>query len=334
VAADPTRRRVLTAAALAALTAAGAAGCAPGRPWPWATPPQQAPDATVLQGAIAAEAALISRYHGVLAAVPGLAGTAAPMLSQHQAHLDELRQWLLIPAGARPSPAATTRARRAPVPAGRTAAIAYLRAAEHDQADLFVGSLATAMTPSLAQLLASTGACEATHAALLRSRRAAGVTVPVPGGGRASAAAITALQAALAAENAAIFGYGVAGAYLAGARQATATAYWNDHRAARDALAGLLRGYGKQPVAAADAYRLPFGVRTAAEAVSLAAFLEDGVTTAYLGVVAAGDAGLRAFGARAMQNPAIRATYWRGPGVAFPGIPAAALKPPQARHQR
>ena len=333
MAADPTRRRVLTASALAALTAAGTAGCAPGRAWPWATPPKPAPDVAVLRDAIAAEHAMISRYGAVLAAVPGLARTASPMLAQHQAHLAELRQWLLVPAGARPSPAATARVRRAPVPAGRAAAIAYLRAAEHDQAALFVGSLATAMTPSLAQLLASTGACEAAHEALLRAGPPAGVTVPVPGGGRAGAAAVTALQAALAAENAAIFGYGMAGAYLSGPRQATATAYWNDHRAARDALAGLLRAFGQQPVAADDAYRLPFRVRTAAQAVSLAAFLEDGVTTAYLGVVAAAEAALRAFGARAMQNPAIRATYWRGPGVAFPGIPAAALKPPQARHR-
>ncbi len=149
----------------------------------------------------------------------------------------------------------------------------------------------------------------------------------------ANAAGITALQAVLAAENAAIFGYGVAGAHLTGRRQATATAYWNDHRSARDTLAAMLRASGQQPVAADDAYRLPFGVHTATEAVSLAVFLEDGVTTAYLGLVAAGDAGLRAFGALAMQDSAVRAAFWRGASVAFPGIPAAALTPPKARRQ-
>jgi hypothetical protein len=148
--------------------------------------------------------------------------------------------------------------------------------------------------------------------------------------GSGAGAAAGALQAALAAENAAIFGYGVAGAYLAGPRQATATACWNDHRFARDTLEAMLRGRGVQPVAASDAYQLPFAVRTAAAAVSLAIFLEDGVTTAYLGLVAAGDAGLRTFGAQAMQQPAIRAASWRGSSVAFPGFPAAALNPPQA----
>lgn len=167
MAADPTRRRVLTASALAALTAAGSAGCAPGHPWPWARPPEQAPDVQVLRAAIAAEDGMISRYTAVISALPALTGTVAPLLREHQAHVARLRQQLLVPAGARPSPAA--RPHRPVVPAGQAAALGYLRAAERDQAALLVRSLATAMTPSLAQLLASIGAAEATHAALLRS---------------------------------------------------------------------------------------------------------------------------------------------------------------------
>ena len=147
----------------------------------------------------------------------------------------------------------------------------------------------------------------------------------------AKAEANAALQGALAAENAAIFGYGVAGAYLTGRQRATATAYWNEHRSARDTLASLLRARGQQPAAAADTYKLPFGVHTAAEAVSLAIFLENGVTAAYLGLVGAGDAGVRALGARAMQDAAIRAMAWRGSTVAFPGMTAAGLSPPRAR---
>jgi hypothetical protein len=157
------------------------------------------------------------------------------------------------------------------------------------------------------------------------------VTGPGPARRRGDAAADAALQGALAAENAAIFGYGVAGAYLAGRLRAAAAAYWNDHRSARDALAGLLRARGQQPAAAADAYKLPFGVHTAAGAVSLALFLEDGVTAAYLGLVAAGDAGLRTFGARAMQEAAVRATFWRGSAVPFPGMPPERPGPPRPR---
>ena len=98
-----------------------------------------------------------------------------------------------------------------------------------------------------------------------------------------------------------------------------------------DPVTALESGPHSQHTAAADAYKLPFGVHTAAEAVSLAIFLENGVTAAYLGLVGAGDAGLRAFGARAMQHAAVRAVSWRGSTVAFPGMPDAGLSPPRAR---
>ena len=144
--------------------------------------------------------------------------------------------------------------------------------------------------------------------------------------------ATTALQAALAAENAAVFGYGVAGAYLTGTRQATATTYWNDHRTAGDTLASLLRARGVQPAAADAAYKMPFAVRTAKQAASLAVDLEDGVTTGYLGLVADGDVTLRRMGALAMQACAVRAAYWRGSTVAFPGLPASPQSGSRSRH--
>lgn len=143
--------------------------------------------------------------------------------------------------------------------------------------------------------------------------------------------AIGALQAVLAAENAAIFGYGVAGAYLPGAQRAAATAFWNAHRSAGDTLSAMLRARGAEPGAADVAYKLPFPVRTVHDAISLAVYLEDRVTTAYLGLVAGGGTGLRGFGARAMQDSAVRASYWRGSSQAFPGFAAA---PPGATHVR
>ena len=140
-------------------------------------------------------------------------------------------------------------------------------------------------------------------------------------------AAVVALQGALAAENAAIFGYGVAGAYMSGAQQSTATAFWNAHRSAGDTLAGLLRARGAQPAAADASYKLPFTVRDRSQAVALAIYLEDGVTAAYLGVVGAtSQTGLREFGAEAMQASAVRATHWRGSAPAFPGLPGGAAK--------
>jgi hypothetical protein len=132
--------------------------------------------------------------------------------------------------------------------------------------------------------------------------------------------AITVLQAALEAENAAIYGYGVAGAYLAGSGQAAAIRGWNDHNEARDTLSAMITQLGTTPAAAAAFYALPFPVHDSRTARALAAYLEDGVTRAYLGVVAVDDTRLRTFGALAMQAPARRAAFWRGRTQPFPGL--------------
>ncbi len=132
--------------------------------------------------------------------------------------------------------------------------------------------------------------------------------------------AVSALQAALAAEHAAIYGYGVAGALLTGSRRAKAVQDWTAHQIARDTLSAMLRARRAQPVPAADAYAIPFPVHGAHAAAALAVALEDGVTTTYLGLVAQTDPALRTFGALAMQRSALRATSWRGTTVAFPGL--------------
>jgi hypothetical protein len=133
-------------------------------------------------------------------------------------------------------------------------------------------------------------------------------------------AAVTALQAALAAEHAAIYGYGVAGAHLGGNAQAGATRDWKAHLIARDALVTMITNLGATPVTSDVAYALPFRVHDPAAAAKLAALLEDRVARAYLGVVALDDAKLRMFGATAMQAPARRAAAWRGSTEAFPGM--------------
>jgi len=136
------------------------------------------------------------------------------------------------------------------------------------------------------------------------------------------ATAVVALQAALAAEQAAVYGYGVAGAHLSGASQATAQQYWTAHRKARDTLTAMITARGATPVAALAYYDLPFPVTSVASAEALAAHLEDGVTAAYLDLVAVSDASLRTFGALATQNAAGRAAHWRGSTIPFPGLPA------------
>lgn len=132
--------------------------------------------------------------------------------------------------------------------------------------------------------------------------------------------AVRALQAALAAEDAAIFGYGVAGAHLSGSRKSAAEQDWTGHNKARDSLTAMIAALGATPVAAQAFYRLPFAVHDASTATALAAYLEDGVTRAYLGLVAVSGRKWRTFGALAMQDSARRAAFWRGATQAFPGL--------------
>jgi hypothetical protein len=158
-----TRRGVLSAAVALPLAAAGCQGLRV-----LGTPPRPRPDVTVLRDAMAAETLLIGQYTAVLAAQPGLAGPLDPLLGQHRAHLDRLRARLVVPRGAAtpsPSPAA-----RVQVPAGTAAAQAFLQQAESGAALAALGRL-TAASPSLAQLLASIAASEASHAQLLGPSR-------------------------------------------------------------------------------------------------------------------------------------------------------------------
>ena len=131
---------------------------------------------------------------------------------------------------------------------------------------------------------------------------------------------VQAMQAALAAENAAIFGYAVAGAHLSGTRKTAAEQDWTGHNKARDTLTTMISGLGATPAAAQAYYRLPFAVHNATTATALAAYLEDGVTRAYLGLVAVTGEKWRTFGALAMQTSAQRAAFWRGTTQAFPGL--------------
>jgi hypothetical protein len=146
--------------------------------------------------------------------------------------------------------------------------------------------------------------------------------VPAPG-------TVRALQSALTAEHAAVYGYGVVGAYLTGGMQATATSDWVAHQLARDRLETLLRSFGAQPVAAAVGYELPMTVRNSSQAAALAIVLEERIATAYLGLVALSDTTIREFGALQVRASALRAAAWRGSTVAFPGLTAAALAAPR-----
>jgi hypothetical protein len=133
---------------------------------------------------------------------------------------------------------------------------------------------------------------------------------------------IAALQAALAAEQAASYGYGVAGAHLTGSAFRAASADNVLHERARDNLVKMITALGAIPHPAAVAHRLPTSVSTAGDAANLAADLELGVVSGYLSLAAVPDPALRRLAAKTMQAAAVRAARWGAPSRAFPGLAA------------
>ncbi|MFE3121125.1 ferritin-like domain-containing protein [Streptomyces niveus] len=132
--------------------------------------------------------------------------------------------------------------------------------------------------------------------------------------------ALDAAQAALAAEHAAVYGYGVVGGRVGDERRPEATNAYDAHRARRDILARTVRDLGGKPLAAAAAYALPFEVPDSAAAVRLATDIEDRVAGVYSDLVRAAEGPLRQDAAGALREAAVRAVRWRGSGVAFPGL--------------
>lgn len=119
------------------------------------------------------------------------------------------------------------------------------------------------------------------------------------------------LTAALAAEHAAIFGYGVVGAHLDDAGKAVARQAEAVHRARRDALIVRLVSQGATPPPARPAYVLPFPVKDKASAQRLAVALEERVAQAWASALAATAGGERKIALDALIDCAMRATRWR-----------------------
>ena len=139
-------------------------------------------------------------------------------------------------------------------------------------------------------------------------------------GARGPRGEVAALQAALAAEEAASYGYGVVGAHLSGQAFSLATSDCVIHERARDNLIAMLSSLGAPPQPAAVAYRLPMAVSTTAQAATLAVDLELSVVAGYLDLVAVGDRSRRRLAASRMQDAASRAARWGGQPEAFPGL--------------
>jgi hypothetical protein len=120
------------------------------------------------------------------------------------------------------------------------------------------------------------------------------------------------LAGALAAEEAAIYAYGLIGVHLGGQTGlADARAAEAAHRARRDVLVARLAELKASTAPAPAGYQLPFPVTGRAGALKLAVHVEDGVAQAWraaLPVTADGD---RATALAALTDAALRATRWR-----------------------
>lgn len=133
--------------------------------------------------------------------------------------------------------------------------------------------------------------------------------------------AVEGLQQVLAAEHAAVYGYGVVAAQTIGAQRRAALGALDGHRARRDRVRAMLSAANAIPVESAIAYRLPTPVRSAAAAARLAADTEREVALTLGALVEAGRSVEREFAATALQETAVRETYWRGNAPQLPGLP-------------
>ncbi len=129
------------------------------------------PDLATLRGAIMDEERLLARYAAVVRHHPRLRSRLEPLSADHRAHLGALRAQVSptprLPTSSPPTEVSTPSPRPTrPVPPTPAEALDDLARRERAAAGARVEPIG-AVPPFLAQLLASIGACEATHAALL-----------------------------------------------------------------------------------------------------------------------------------------------------------------------
>ena len=137
-----------------------------------------------------------------------------------------------------------------------------------------------------------------------------------------------ALGEALAAEHAAVWGYGVVGAALPPEARGQASAAETAHRDVRDQVIELLAARAADPVDAEGAYALPFPVLSGTDAAALAVVLEDGVAAAWVRVLdQAVERSTRELAVATLSATEVRAVGWRSAAGrtpvtrAFPGLP-------------
>jgi hypothetical protein len=137
-----------------------------------------------------------------------------------------------------------------------------------------------------------------------------------------------ALNEALAAEHAAVWGYGVVGAALGAGAASAAAAAETAHRDLRDQVTALLVERKAEAVGAQGGYALPFPVLSEVDAAALAVVLEEGTAAAWVRVLDQSvERSTRELAVEALSAAEVRAVAWRSAAGqtpvmrAFPGLP-------------
>ena len=139
-----------------------------------------------------------------------------------------------------------------------------------------------------------------------------------------------ALRELVAAEHAAVWGYGAVGAALPVDAREPAVAGDVAHRGVRDRLVALLESRRADPVPREAGYTLPFPVLSAVDAAALAVVLEEGVSAAWVRLLdQAAEPAVRELAVTELGAAEVRAVGWRAAAgrtpatSAFPGLPPA-----------
>jgi hypothetical protein len=137
----------------------------------------------------------------------------------------------------------------------------------------------------------------------------------------------TVLGEVLAAEHAAVYGYGAIAAVSLGDRRRLALDGLDVHRERRDRLRRMIIDGGGKPTEAQAGYDVPRPLTGGQAAADLAAGIERDIALAYGALVVAAQDDDRAFAARALQDAAVRETAWSQDPPRFPGLEDPGLAP-------
>lgn len=130
---------------------------------------------------------------------------------------------------------------------------------------------------------------------------------------------MSALTAALEAEQAAVYLYGVLGSRSTGAQLTAMQQAYDAHRDRRDALLGFAHDRGITPPPGA-VYPTPTAIDTPAGRQHAAAAIESSCLGPYAALVGETTGDLRAWAARALGECAVRGRGFGAPATALPGL--------------